>query len=117
MNRVPIRWRLTILSALVMTLVLVLAAVVLYVRFSADIRAAIDAGLRSRAETVAAGMGEPGINFGDGGLVEADQAFSQILAPTDRSSIRALPLKIMRCSHQKLPRSSADRRSWTRLSR
>ena len=79
MNRLPIRWRLTILSALVMTLVLSIAGFVLYERFSAEIRSAVDAGLLSRAETVAAGVGESGTNFGDGGLVESDQAFSQVL--------------------------------------
>lgn len=80
MNRVPIRWRLTILSALVMTVVLEGTGFILHQRLSSDVLAAVDSGLRSRAATIAAGVGESGTSFGEGGtLVEPDQAFAQIL--------------------------------------
>lgn len=82
MSRIPIRWRLTILSAFVMTVVLTAAGVVLYARLSSDVLAAVDSGLRSRADTLGAGIDEAGANFGDeGGLVEPDEAFAQILGP------------------------------------
>jgi len=79
MRTIPIRWRLTIVSALTMTTVLAIAGVGVYARVAADILDAVDAGLRSQAQTVAAGI-EAGGNFGEGdGLIEPDAAFAQVL--------------------------------------
>jgi signal transduction histidine kinase len=80
MRRLPIRWRLTLLYAVLMTLVLTAAGVVLFAKFSADIYHTVDLGLRSRAETIEATAGPAGANFGEGnGLIEPDVAFTQIL--------------------------------------
>ncbi len=82
MRRLPIRWRLTLLYALLMTLVLTAAGMVLFAKFSADIFHTVDLGLRSRAETVEATAGPAGANFGEGNsLIEPDVAFTQILGP------------------------------------
>ncbi len=79
MRTIPVRWRLTIVSALTMTIVLAIAGVGVYARVAADILDAVDAGLRSQAQTVAAGI-EAGGNFGEGdGLIEPDAAFAQVL--------------------------------------
>ena len=78
--RLPIRARLTLVSAALMTAVLVGLAVFLYVRLEADLVAAVDAGLRSRASVLEERIGEGGGVSGSG-ISEADEAFAQLLTP------------------------------------
>ncbi len=56
----------------------------LYTRLGAELDQQIDTGLRSRAEVLAAGIGQGGLNFGDapGALVDPREAFAQVLDPS-----------------------------------
>ena len=79
--RVPIRTRLTLVTALSFAVVLAIGSVALYLRFRADLLEAVDAGLRSRAEAVVADLGAGGDPVGgSAGLVEPEDAFAQVLA-------------------------------------
>lgn len=80
MIRLPIRARLTLISAALMATVLGLAGLVLYALFATDLRHAVDEGLRSRAQTLLAGIGSEGDGFADpGSVIDPDEAFAQIL--------------------------------------
>ena len=54
MNRLPIRLRLTLVFALAMSVVLLLAGWLVYARVSNDLANALDEQLRSRAQDVSA---------------------------------------------------------------
>jgi heavy metal sensor kinase len=75
--RLPIRARLTLVSAGLMAVVLAAAGAFLYVRLRSDLLHAVDAGLRSRAQTLAPSADREGL--GGGVLVEPDESFAQIL--------------------------------------
>ena len=75
----PIRLRLTLISAGLMAVVLVALAVFLVNRLEADLIATVDIGLRSRASVLVDRIGEGGGVSGSG-LIEADEAFAQLLA-------------------------------------
>jgi len=79
-RRLPIRGRLTIQFAVGAAIVLVAVGVFVYVRTGADLLDTADAGLRSRAEVIAAGVraGGPPIRAIDANLIEPDEAFAQI---------------------------------------
>lgn len=72
-----IRTRLTLASAGLVAVILVAAGVFVYVRFEADLRETVDLGLRSRADALLS-SGDPSLS--SAGLIEADEAFAQILA-------------------------------------
>jgi two-component system OmpR family sensor kinase len=76
----PIRARLTLVSAVLMAVVLAGAGIFVYLRLEADLLDAVDAGLRSRAETILGSQGSSALGQG-AGLVEADDAFAQVLGP------------------------------------
>lgn len=76
----PIRTRLTLVSAALMAAVLAATGGFVFLRLRADLIAAVDAGLRSRADALLGGqqlasLGEPGR------LAEPDDAFAQVLGP------------------------------------
>jgi two-component system OmpR family sensor kinase len=75
---VPIRARLTLVSAALMGALLVAVGTFVYLRFEADLLAAVDAGLRSRAEVVVSGAGIEPLS-GGASLAESDEAFAQVL--------------------------------------
>jgi len=78
--RLPIRLRLTLVSAVLTTAVLGAGGAILYSRFAAGLREATDSGLRSRAETLLAGIEASGGSLGGaGGIIEPDEAFAQVL--------------------------------------
>lgn len=84
MKRLPIRLRITLAFAGVMALLLTLLGSLLYLRFTAQLNAGIDQGLRSRADAVIALVEES-----DGGLAEStsvlaeqEESFAQILTPS-----------------------------------
>jgi two-component system OmpR family sensor kinase len=80
--RVPIRARLTLVTTALMAAVLIVLGASLYLRFRADLTAAVDAGLRSRAEALLARSASSGeLVGGDGSLVESDDSFTQLLGP------------------------------------
>ena len=74
-----IRTRLTLASAGLVAVILLAAGAFVYVRFEGDLRAAVDAGLRSRADALLSSGGEPALPTA--GLIESDEAFVQILSP------------------------------------
>ena len=76
--RVPIRLRLTLISAGLMTAVLVALAVFLITSLEADLIATVDSGLRSRASVLLDRIGEGG-GVSSSGLTEGDEAFAQLL--------------------------------------
>ncbi|MGH2739056.1 MAG: sensor histidine kinase [Actinomycetota bacterium] len=84
----PIRARLTLVSGALMALLLVALGAFLYLRLRADLVETVDAGLRSRAETLLRAA-ESGPLAG-GGLLEASEAFAQVLA-TDGRVLRSSP--------------------------
>lgn len=79
--RLPIRLRLTFAFAIVMALLLGATGSFLYFRLDATLDQAIDAGLRSRAQDVAAlvQQSESGLSESTIGLVERGKSFAQIL--------------------------------------
>src|ERR671925_14641 len=72
-----IRTRLTLASAGLVAVILVAAGVFVYVQFEADLRETVDLGLRSRADALLS-SGDPSLS--SAGLIEADEAFAQILS-------------------------------------
>jgi two-component system OmpR family sensor kinase len=82
--RLPIRARLTLVSTALMAVVLAAAGTALYASFRADLLAAVDAGLTSRADALL-GSTDPAAALGrDGTLTEPDDAFAQVLGPDGR---------------------------------
>ncbi|MGH2659128.1 MAG: sensor histidine kinase [Actinomycetota bacterium] len=77
--RLPIRARLTLVSAALMAVVLAASGGLLYFRLRADLLEAVDAGLRSRAEALQANL-ERSLGQ-EGGLAEPSDAFAQVLGP------------------------------------
>ena len=77
--RLPIRARLTLISAAMMAVVLVGLALFLLSRLEADLVATVDAGLRSRASVLVDRIGEGG-GVSSSGLTEGDEAFAQVLS-------------------------------------
>lgn len=75
--RLPIRARLTLVSALLMTVVLAGAGTFLYLRLRTDLQEAVDAGLEFRAETLVTTLESDGEEGDD--LVGSEEAFAQIL--------------------------------------
>lgn len=76
--RLPIRARLTLISGALMAVVLIALGSFVFLRLQAELIAAVDAGLRSRADVLLARIGEGGL-IGGGALVEGDEAFAQLL--------------------------------------
>ena len=73
-----LRTRLTLVSAGLMAVVLAGVGTFLFLRLQADLQAAVDVGLRARAESLAGGGV---LDATAGGLIEADEAFTQLLGP------------------------------------
>ncbi len=79
--RLPIRTRLTLVSALSMAMVLLSLGIFVYSRFGRDLRGTVDVGLTSRAQTVIASL-DPvtGELTDESNLIEPDEAFAQVLS-------------------------------------
>jgi two-component system OmpR family sensor kinase len=76
----PIRTRLTIVSAALMAAVLAASGAFLYLQLRADLLGAVDAGLRSRADVLLGSLEVAGGEVGEqGSLAEPDDAFAQLL--------------------------------------
>ena len=81
MNRLPIRLRLTLVFALAMAVVLLLAGWLVYARVSQSLSSALDQQLRSRAQDVSALVRREGTLRSTGGtLVEHGESFAQLLS-------------------------------------
>ena len=89
--RLPIRARLTLVSAALMAVVLAASGGFLYFRLRADLLEAVDAGLRSRTEALQANLEGSDTTLGEGGgLAEPSDAFAQVLGP-DGEVIQSSP--------------------------
>jgi two-component system OmpR family sensor kinase len=84
MRRVPILVRLTAAFAAAMLLVLVAAALFVYLRLRADLDDFIDAELRARADVAAAALAS-GSRIPDVAVDDPEEAFLQVLAPDGRT--------------------------------
>jgi signal transduction histidine kinase len=92
LSRVSIRLRVTLVFAAVMALVLGAIGAFVYVRFSAELDATINAGLRSRASDVAALVREAdsGLREGHQNLVGRTESFAEVLDASGRVSDSSL---------------------------
>lgn len=80
--RLPIRARLTAVSAALMTLLVAAMGAFLYLRLQSDLRTTVDAGLRSHAESV---RGNPDQTSASGRrIAESEESFSQLLTADGR---------------------------------
>ena len=84
MSRLPIRLRLTLAFAVAMAAVLAATGAILYLRLASSLDEAIDEGLQARASEVAALFGQSESSLRDGGLVDQDERFVQVLDPDGR---------------------------------
>jgi signal transduction histidine kinase len=92
-SRVPIRLRLAAALAATMVAVLALAGVFVYLRLVSDLDQAIDSGLRSRADDVAALVAQADTGLAEGGrgrLTASEESFAQVLR-ADGSVLDATP--------------------------
>jgi len=82
----PIRWRLTAAFAAAMALLISGLSGFVYVRTGADLLAAVDAGVSSRAELLAADVQKqgPGLTGVRPTLIESDEVFAQIATAAGR---------------------------------
>jgi len=78
----PIRGRLTLVSAALMAAVLAVSGAFLYLRLRADLLEAVDAGLESRAQSLLTSLQRSAGALGEGGgLIDPGDAFAQVLGP------------------------------------
>jgi heavy metal sensor kinase len=78
--RLPIRARLTLISAALMALVLAVSGVFLYLRLRADLLEAVDSGLESQAAALLPNVLRSDGSLGvGGGLIDPGDAFAQVL--------------------------------------
>jgi heavy metal sensor kinase len=87
--RLPIRLRLTLAFACGMALVIAALGAFIYLRLGAELLSGIDMGLRSRAQVLAAGVADAGAfpEGTPGHLIDADEAFAQVLDPSRQPPI------------------------------
>ncbi len=76
--RLSIRTRLTLISGALMAAVLIALGAFVYLRFEAELMAAVDTGLRARAQTLLSGSGRGGLADGSG-LIDRDEVFAQLV--------------------------------------
>ena len=82
----PVRWRLTAAFAAAMALLISGLSGFVYARTGADLLAAVDAGLSSRAELLATNVQKhgPGLTGARPTLIESDEVFAQIATAAGR---------------------------------
>jgi two-component system OmpR family sensor kinase len=92
LSRISIRLRVTLVFAAVMALVLGATGFFVYLRFSAELDATINSGLRSRAGDVASLVREAdsGLREGQKNLVGAGESFAEVLGANGRVSDSSL---------------------------
>src|SRR5436190_10166146 len=84
--RLPLKVRMTLVFGIGMAVVLAGLGAFVYLWIKGDLLAAVDAGLRSRAQLLANAAGRAGEvgDLGEGRLADADEAFAQILDASGR---------------------------------
>src|SRR5260221_226595 len=98
--RLPLKVRLTLVFGIGMAVVLAGLGTFVYFRIKADLLASVDAGLRSRAQVLANSVSRIhrlGGVLAEGKLVDADEAFAQVLDASGRivdtsSAVSSAPL-------------------------
>ena len=86
MRRIPLRLRLTLAFAVGMAAVLFALGFVLHAMFERDLTRGIDMQLRSRAQVILAAIArqDPSVILAGGNLIDADEAFAQVLSGAGR---------------------------------
>src|SRR5205814_9295017 len=85
--RLPLKVRMTLVFGIGMAVVLAGLGAFVYLRIKEDLLAAVDAGLRSRAQMLVNSAGRADAlagALGEGRLADADEAFAQILDASGR---------------------------------
>jgi two-component system OmpR family sensor kinase len=82
-NRLPLRLRITLASAVSTALILGTLSLVVYARLHSELLRATDIGLAARAQAVAAGLAQPGFRLADAPDIQGAGA-TQILTPDGR---------------------------------
>lgn len=85
--RLPLKVRMTLVFGIGMAIVLAGLGAFVYLRIRGDLLAAVDAGLRSRAQMLVNSASQPDAlagALGEGKLADADEAFAQILDASGR---------------------------------
>ncbi|MEA2557560.1 MAG: hypothetical protein QOG88_1098, partial [Actinomycetota bacterium] len=97
--RLPLRFRLALVFAACMSVLLTAVGMFVYTRAGRDLLATVDAGLRSRAEVVSTDIRDNGPVLANVGanLIERDEAFVQLVSPSgmlEQSSaiVRSAPM-------------------------
>jgi two-component system OmpR family sensor kinase len=97
--RLPLRFRLALLFAVCMSVLLAAVGIFVYARAGRDLLATVDAGLRSRAEVVSTDVRDNGPTLANVGanLIERDEAFVQLVSPSgaleqSSSIVRSAPM-------------------------
>jgi len=83
--RLPLRARLTLAFAAGMAVVMTAVGAYVYVNLRSDLQASVDSGLQSRAQVIRANAAQADPALGGGGhrrLIDADEAFAQVLSAT-----------------------------------
>ncbi|MEA2555798.1 MAG: two-component system, OmpR family, sensor kinase [Actinomycetota bacterium] len=98
-TRLPLRFRLALVFAACMSVLLTAVGMFVYARAGRDLLATVDAGLRSRAEVVSTDVRDNGPVLANVGanLIERDEAFVQLVSPSgtlEQSSaiVRSAPM-------------------------
>jgi two-component system, OmpR family, sensor kinase len=111
-RRLPIRVRITAAFALAMLLVLVGAAMFVYVRQRADLTEAIDHGLARRSDDVAAVIRRSGTHrlpeAGGGRLTDPEDTFIQVLTPEGRRVDGTRAVRAPALSREEAGQASGD---------
>lgn len=80
--RLKIRTKLTAVSLVSLAIVLAATGIFVQFRFGRDLQRITDDGLRSRADTLLAGIGGSNFAFaGDSGVADSDSSFAQVFGP------------------------------------
>jgi two-component system OmpR family sensor kinase len=98
--RLPLKLRLTVVFGAVMAIALIALGTVGYIMIKADLLDSVDTGLRPRAQALVNAIArsrEPQKLLSEGGLIDADEAFAQVLDGSGRliestSAVSAAPL-------------------------
>jgi signal transduction histidine kinase len=117
LHRIGLRARLTLAFAVGMAVVLAAAAAFVYLQLRHDLFAAVDMGLRSRAQVIVAQAARPrsSLRSTQRPLIDADEAFAQVLAGDGRviettRAVAAKPLVVPSVLARAIRPTFVDRR-------
>jgi len=121
-NRLPIRWRVTLTFATALLIVLIAVGLFIYLRLAVELDQALDRGLRARAAEVSAivARSPAGLPRPETPSLEADESLAQVLRPDGTVVGSTSPSGILLLNASQLRRArsgpvSADREGDARL--